>query len=117
MSVNHINIVRRHNRDIFSILYKTKVWCVVSFESLHRGDSNEYTQYTIYNIYIGLQKSDMLYIDIYYSRVCASYALIFHSAELSDCFLCYKNMFLHVSHLRSCALVFIPANCYADTLH
>ena len=27
-----------------------KVCCVFSLESPHRGDSNEYTQYTIYNI-------------------------------------------------------------------
>ena len=27
-----------------------KVCCVFSLESPHRGDSNEYTQYTIFNI-------------------------------------------------------------------
>ena len=27
-----------------------KVYCVYSLESPHRGDSNEYTQYTIFNI-------------------------------------------------------------------
>ena len=27
-----------------------KVYCVSSLESSHRGDSNEYTQYTIFNI-------------------------------------------------------------------
>ena len=27
-----------------------KVYCVFSLESPHRGDSNEYTQYTIFNI-------------------------------------------------------------------
>ena len=37
--------------DIFSIFFNMKVCCVFSLESLHRGDSNEYTQYTIFNIY------------------------------------------------------------------
>ena len=36
--------------DIFSILFNMKVCCVFSLESPHRGDSNEYTQYTIFNI-------------------------------------------------------------------
>ena len=27
-----------------------KIYCVFSLESPHRGDSNEYTQYTIFNI-------------------------------------------------------------------
>ena len=36
--------------DIFSIFFKMKVYCVFSLESPHRGDSNEYTQYTIFNI-------------------------------------------------------------------
>ena len=36
--------------DIFSILFNVKVCCVFSLESPHRGDSNEYTQYTIFNI-------------------------------------------------------------------
>ena len=39
--------VRRHNRDIFSIFLYMKVYCVFSLESPQRGDSNEYTQYTI----------------------------------------------------------------------
>ena len=39
--------VRRHNRDILSIFFNTKVYCVFSLESPQRGDSNEYTQYTI----------------------------------------------------------------------
>ena len=43
--------VRRHNRDIyFLFLFSIKVCCVFSLESPHRGDSNEYTQYTIINI-------------------------------------------------------------------
>ena len=37
--------------DIFLIFFNmVKVCCVFSSESPHRGDSNEYTQYTIFNI-------------------------------------------------------------------
>ena len=36
--------------DIFSIFLNMKVCCVVSLESPHWGDSNEYTQYTIFKI-------------------------------------------------------------------
>ena len=36
--------VRGHNRDMYM-----KVCCVISLESPHRGDSNEYTQYTIFS--------------------------------------------------------------------
>ena len=36
--------------DIFSIFFNIKVYCMFSLESPHRGDSNEYTQYTIFNI-------------------------------------------------------------------
>ena len=36
--------------DIFSIFFNMKVCCVFSLESPHQGDSNEYTQYTIFNI-------------------------------------------------------------------
>ena len=42
--------VRRHNRDIFSIFFNIKVCFVFPLESPHRGDSNEYTQYTTLNI-------------------------------------------------------------------
>ena len=35
---------------IFSIFFNMKVCCVFSLESPHRGDSNVYTQYTIFNI-------------------------------------------------------------------
>ena len=35
---------------IFSIFFNMKVCCVFSLESPHRGDSNGYTQYTIFNI-------------------------------------------------------------------
>ena len=36
--------------DIFTILFKMKVFCMFSLESPHRGDSNEYIQDTIINI-------------------------------------------------------------------
>ena len=39
-----------HNRDRFSIFFNMKVYCVFSLESPHRGDSNVYTQYTIFVI-------------------------------------------------------------------
>ena len=41
---------RRHYRDIFSIFFNMKVYCVFSLELPRRGDSNEYTQYTIINM-------------------------------------------------------------------
>ena len=33
--------------DIFSIFFNMKVCCVLQLESPQRGDSNEYTQYTL----------------------------------------------------------------------
>ena len=42
--------LRRHNRDIHLIFLYMKVFCVFSLESPHRGDSNEYIQYTIFNM-------------------------------------------------------------------
>ena len=42
--------VRRHDRDIISIFLNMKVCCVFSLELPHRGDSNEFTQYTIFNV-------------------------------------------------------------------
>ena len=36
--------------DIFLIFFNMKVCCLFSLESPHRGDSIEYTQYTIFNI-------------------------------------------------------------------
>ena len=36
--------------SIFSIFLNMKVCCVFSLESPHRGDSNEYTHYTLFNI-------------------------------------------------------------------
>ena len=38
------------NRDSFSIFLNMKVCYVFSLESPHQGDSNEYTQYTNFNI-------------------------------------------------------------------
>ena len=35
---------------IFFDFYNMTVYCVISLESPHRGDSNEYTQYTIFNM-------------------------------------------------------------------
>ena len=39
-----------HNRDICSIFYNVKVCCVFSLELPHRGNSNEYKQYTVFNL-------------------------------------------------------------------
>ena len=39
-----------YNRDIVSIFFNMKVCCVFSLELPQRGDSNEYTQYTIFNM-------------------------------------------------------------------
>ena len=36
--------------DIFFTFFNMKVYCVFSLESPHRGDSNESTPYTIFNI-------------------------------------------------------------------
>ena len=36
--------------DILSSFFHMKVYCVFSLESPQQGDSNEYTQYTIFNI-------------------------------------------------------------------
>ena len=44
---------------MFSIFFNMKVFCVFSLESPHRGDSNEYTQYTIFNI---KRKIDLNYL-------------------------------------------------------
>ena len=35
---------------MLSIFFNKKVYCVFSIESPHRGDSNEYIQYTIFNM-------------------------------------------------------------------
>ena len=44
MSVNH------SARSGVIIFFNMEVFCVLSLESLHQGYSNEYTQYTIFNI-------------------------------------------------------------------
>ena len=36
--------------NIFSIFFQMNVYCMFSLESPHRGDSNEYTLYAIFNI-------------------------------------------------------------------
>ena len=41
---------RRHNSDIFMIFLNMKICCLFSLEMPHRGDSNEYIQYTVFNI-------------------------------------------------------------------
>ena len=40
-----------HNRDIFSIFFNMKVYCVFSLESPHRGDSNKYIHYIHYTMF------------------------------------------------------------------
>ena len=40
---------RRHNRDIFSIFFNMKVYCVFSLESPHRSDSRVHTVYHFSN--------------------------------------------------------------------
>ena len=42
--------VRKQKRDIFSIFFSMKVYCVFSLESPHEGDPNGCIQYTIFNI-------------------------------------------------------------------
>ena len=49
MSVDH-SARPRGIIGIFSIFFNVKVCCVFSLESPHQGDSNENTQYTIFNI-------------------------------------------------------------------
>ena len=49
MSVNHSARSGGITDFFFSIFFMT-VYCVLSLESPHRGDSTEYTQYTIFNI-------------------------------------------------------------------
>ena len=41
---------REASKGQFSILFSMIVYCLFSLESPHRGDSNEYKQYTIFNI-------------------------------------------------------------------
>ena len=50
VSVNNSAITGRHNRDVCSIFFNMKVYCVFSLELPHRGDSYEYIQYITFNI-------------------------------------------------------------------
>ena len=59
MRVDYYAKVRRLSRDIFFTFFNMKVYCVFSLESPHRGDSNDYTQYTIFNI---KRKVDLNYL-------------------------------------------------------
>ena len=51
-----------HNRDIFSI--SMKLCYVFSLESPHGGDSNEYSQYTIFQ-YISKRKSPKIILNLH----------------------------------------------------
>ena len=50
MSVNHSARPRGIIGISFQYSFNVKVCCVFSLESPHGGDSNEYTQYTIFNM-------------------------------------------------------------------
>ena len=41
---------REANTDIFPIFFTMKVYCVFTLESPQLGDSNEHTQYTIFDM-------------------------------------------------------------------
>ena len=41
---------QEESRYIISIFFKMKVYCVLSLELPHRGDSNKCTHYTSFNI-------------------------------------------------------------------
>ena len=57
---------------IFSIFFNIKVFCVFSLESPRRGDSYEYTQYTIFNI---KKKITLLFFQI------CSYGVLFQGTQ------------------------------------
>ena len=50
MNVNHNARSGSILGIFFSIFFNINVCCVFSLESPHGGDSNEYTQYTLFNI-------------------------------------------------------------------
>ena len=50
MSVNYSARSECTTRIMFSIFFNMKVCCVFPLELHYRGDSNEYTQYTIFNL-------------------------------------------------------------------
>ena len=54
----------KHNRDIFSIFFHMKVFYVFSLELPHAGDSNGYTQHTIFNIKKKITQNYFKYNDI-----------------------------------------------------
>ena len=70
MSVNHSarsgGII-----GIFIYFFNMKVCCGFSLESPHRGDSNEYTQFTIFNIKkkITLNYSKSAVMKFFYKRL------------------------------------------------
>ena len=46
---------------VLSIFFNMEVCCVFSLEPHHRGDANEYSQFTIFNIYIKKKKITLNY--------------------------------------------------------
>ena len=60
MSVNHGARSGGKIGVFFSIVCNIKVYCVFSLELSHRGDSNEYTQYTIFNMKKKKKKKNIL---------------------------------------------------------
>ena len=52
MSVNHSarTGLRRQNGDISSLFFNMKIYCVLSLELPHQDDSNEFSNYAIFNI-------------------------------------------------------------------
>ena len=65
---------------MFSIFFNMKVFCVFSLESPHRGDSNEYTQYTIFNI---KRKNDLNYLKSAAMGAISLESLIFSHSVIS----------------------------------
>ena len=55
-------------RDIFSIFFNIKVYCVFLLESPQRGDSNEYTQYIISQYKKNHPKLSQIYNYAIYSK-------------------------------------------------
>ena len=60
MSVNH-SARSGGTQGYLSVFFNMKVCCVFSLESPHRGNSNEYTQHTIFNIKIFFRKINLNY--------------------------------------------------------
>ena len=53
-----------HYRDIFSIFFNMKIYCVFYLKLPNRGGSNEYTQYTIFNIKMKITLNHPKYADM-----------------------------------------------------